>query len=160
MERLNRIWQDPQYQEAYRKIQDLEKDRIFCGHSAEHFLDVARLIWIYNLEDGGNLDRECVYAAAFLHDIGRHMQYLDGTPHHKASADLAEQILPRCGFSWDETQEILAAIRNHRNREIRKDKSLSGYLYKADKQSRNCMSCGEQNLCDWPKEKKNLIISY
>lgn len=160
MNRMNRIWQDPQYQAAYQSLQELERDRIFCGHCAEHFLDVARLIWIYNLEDGRGLDRECIYATAFLHDMGRSEQYLEGTPHHLASARLAEEILPRCGFSREETEAILAAILNHRNPEIREEKSLSGYLYKADKQSRSCMSCQAEALCDWPREKKNLFINY
>ena len=36
-----------------------------------HFLDVARLAWIAGLEQGLGLDKEIVYAAALLHDIGK-----------------------------------------------------------------------------------------
>ena len=159
MNRVNRLWNHRLYQEAYRRIRELEQERPFCGHSAEHFLDVARLIWIYNLENGTGLDKECVYAAAFLHDIGRHLQYLNGTPHHEASAELAELLLPQCGFSEAETSLILNAIRCHRRPEIREEQSLRGYLYKADKQSRNCMACKAEAECDWPEEKKNKRIS-
>ena len=41
MKRVNRIWEHPLYREAYARIRELEQDREFCGHSAEHFLAVA-----------------------------------------------------------------------------------------------------------------------
>lgn len=160
MERVNQIWRHPLYRQAYEQIQELEKDREFCGHSAEHFLAVARLIWIYNLEDGTGLSRECVYGAALLHDIGRHLQYLRKIPHHEASAALAAEILRDCSFSEVEMREILGAILSHRSPEIREEKSLRGYLYRADKQSRNCFACPAETDCDWPAEKKNLEIDY
>ena len=49
MDRVNRIWRHPVYQEHYKKIQELESERIFCRHTPEHFLDVARLMYIYAL---------------------------------------------------------------------------------------------------------------
>lgn len=160
MNRVNAVWNHGLYREAYQKIQELEHGRRFCGHSAEHFLAVARLAWIYSLEDRAGLNREIVYAAALLHDIGRYRQYLDGTPHHEASAELAARILPECGFREEETEEILGAILGHRSPELRQEKSLRGYLYRADKQSRNCLACGALTECDWPPEKKNLAIDY
>ena len=50
MDRVNQIWRHPVYQEHYKKIQELESERIFCRHTPEHFLDVARLMYIYVLE--------------------------------------------------------------------------------------------------------------
>ena len=159
MKRVNRIWEHPLYREAYARIQELEQDREFCGHSAEHFLAVARLMRIYDLQEDTGLSKESIYAAALLHDIGRHLQYLEGTPHQEASAALAAEILPACGFQKLETKEILEAIRAHRSPEIRQEKSLRGYLYRADKASRNCLACPAEPACDWPKEKKNLEIT-
>ena len=130
MKRVNRIWEHPLYREAYVRIQELEQDREFCGHSAEHFLAVARLMRIYDLQEDTGLSKESIYAAALLHDIGRHLQYLEGTPHQEASAALAAEILPACGFQKLETKEILEAIRAHRSPEIRQEKSLRGYLYR------------------------------
>ena len=49
--RISLIWRHPLYQKHCEKIQKLEKDRIFCRHTPEHFLDVARLMYIYSLED-------------------------------------------------------------------------------------------------------------
>ena len=40
-----------------------------------HLLDVARLAWIFNLEANQEISKERIYAAALLHDIGRHIQY-------------------------------------------------------------------------------------
>ena len=160
MNRVNAVWKHPLYQEAYEKIQELENGRRFCGHSAEHFLSVARLAWIRNLEDQAGLDREAVYAAALLHDIGRHRQYLEGIPHHEASAELAARILPDCGFRAEETEQILEAIRGHRSPEVKTEKSLRGYIYQADKLSRNCLACAAEPECDWPEEKKNREITY
>ena len=37
-----------------------------------HFLDVARIGTIIALEEGLKIDREWIYAAALLHDCGKH----------------------------------------------------------------------------------------
>ena len=50
MERVNRIWFHPFYQECLRKIRAHEAEREFCRHTPEHFLDVARLTYILALE--------------------------------------------------------------------------------------------------------------
>ena len=63
MKRVNRIWEHPLYREAYVRIRELEQDREFCGHSAEHFLAVARLMRIYDLQEDTGLSKESIYAA-------------------------------------------------------------------------------------------------
>lgn len=137
-----------------------EEDRIFCGHSIEHLLDVARLTYIFNLEQQAGLDKEMIYAAALLHDIGRGRQYTDGTPHHLAGEGLAESILKACSFSAEEQQVILQAIASHRNEAASKGNLLAELLYRADKQSRNCFACGAADECNWTEEKKNSTIEY
>ena len=52
MDCLQKIWEHPLYQEHYRKLQKLERERELCCHTLEHFLDVARLTYIYALEEG------------------------------------------------------------------------------------------------------------
>lgn len=84
MERVNQILQHTLYQSCRRQIDEKEKDRIFCGHDMGHLLDVARLAWIFNLEANQEISKERIYAAALLHDIGRHIQYENGTPHQVA----------------------------------------------------------------------------
>ena len=68
--------------------------------------------------------------------------------------------MERYGYEEEEKARILRAIENHRNREIRDEKSLTGILYRADKMSRSCFGCKAEKECDWSAEKKNLIIEY
>jgi len=158
MERVNRIWKHPKYQECLKVIQDFEADREFCRHTPEHFLAVARLTYLLALEAGLKADKELIYAAGLLHDIGRHLQYGQGIPHEQASMQIAREILPDCGFSREEQQEILHLIGSHRTR-LAED-SLSEMFYRADKLSRNCFLCPARESCNWPEEKKNLEIAY
>lgn len=85
MDRINGIIRNACYQECLQKNRAHEETRIFCRHDMAHFLDVARLAWIENLERGSGIDRELVYAAALLHDCGRYRQYEDAVPHEQAS---------------------------------------------------------------------------
>ena len=68
--------------------------------------------------------------------IGRRMQYDQGIPHEKASAGIAKEILPECGFSGEETGMILEAILSHRKKET--GVNLNALMYRADKMSRLC----------------------
>ena len=158
MDRIGRITDHPLWQEHMALIARMEQTRIFCGHGPEHLLDVARLAYIEDLEQGLGIPRELIYAAALLHDIGRGLQYRDGIPHHIGGARLAEEILKDCGFSQQERQEITEAIGAHRSSESGSRMDLGGILYRADKASRQCQFCAAQAECNWPPEKKNLHI--
>lgn len=160
MERVNAIFRNRKYQEHIDKIRQAEENRIFCCHNMGHFLDVARIAALMNAEEKLGIDKELIYAAALLHDVGRHVQYADGTPHEQASAKLAPQILEQAGFQAEEQEEILRSIREHRNAETAGEKSLAGILYRADKASRACFACAAEKQCDWKAEKKNLEIRY
>lgn len=159
-QRINRIIQHESYQLYYEKIQSLEETRKFCKHDMTHFLDVARIATIMALEENAALSKEMIYAAALLHDIGRHEEYLQGIPHEKSSASLCFPILEACDFTPEEISEIQIAILNHRTFEIAGQKDLSGYLYRADKASRSCHSCRYESECTWPSTKKNMYITY
>ena len=39
MERVNRIWNHPLYQQNFRLLLSLEADRKFCRHGLDHCLD-------------------------------------------------------------------------------------------------------------------------
>jgi putative nucleotidyltransferase with HDIG domain len=158
MERVNRILTHSRYQECYDRIQSLETDRKFCGHTIEHFLDVARLAYILVLEEGVEIDKEVVYAAGLLHDIGRHLQYDQGIPHQQAGAEIAGGILPECGYTKEEEQIIIEAIRGHRS--VQKPGEFGEILYRGDKLSRNCFSCRVRGECNWTQEKQNMEIQY
>lgn len=160
MERINKILTSEKYKEYVQKNKAAEENRIFCCHNMEHFLDVARIASILNLEEKLQMDRELIYAAALLHDIGRHLQYARGIPHEVASAGLAPDILTEAGFEGLEQEEILHAICMHRNSEVAGEKNLAGILYRADKLSRACFACEAEGLCDRKAQKKNLQLRY
>lgn len=158
MDRVNQIWKHPLYQTELHKLQLLEADREFCKHTPEHFLDVARLAYIRALEENYPVSKELIYCTALLHDIGRARQYEDGTPHDEAGAVIAEQILKELGFSPEEIQAIVSAIRGHR---AETNQTILGQLiYRADKKSRNCFSCKAEPECYWSSAKKNMTIQY
>lgn len=159
MTRVQAIWQHPLYQKHLTALTRLEADRIFCRHTPEHFLDVARLTYIFALERNLDCSRELIYCTALLHDIGRAEQYTTGTPHDEAGARIAETILSDLDFSSEEKESILSAIEEHRS-SGKETSILSQLIYEADKKSRNCFLCEAEPQCYWSPQKKNMTIQY
>ncbi len=159
MERIEKILNNNIYNQCMAGIERAEENRLFCLHDTEHSLAVARIAYIINLENELGYDKECIYAMALLHDIGRCREYEEGIPHHEAGSVLAFDILKACDFSEEEIYDITSAISNHKK--LSKDTSrreLKYILYKADKLSRNCFECKMYNECYWDEEKKNQTI--
>lgn len=161
MTRVRAVWEHPVFQRELARLEELEHDRPFCRHGAQHLLDTARIMWIMNLERGLGFERELVYATALLHDAGKAEQYAGGEPHEIAGERLAREILGSLPggdrFSLEETDDICAAIRGHRR--LRPDASqLERLLFQADKASRACFACPAEvrAACTWPDSKKNL----
>ena len=160
MKRIDRILNHPLFQENIRENMTAEAERCFCRHDMVHFLDVARIGMIINLEEKLEIPRELIYGAALLHDIGKHRQYEEGIPHEQASAEIAPEILRDCSFDEKETGVIVDAIAQHRNSAVFSEKNLRGVLYRADKASRPCFACKAEADCNWKGNKKNLKIVY
>lgn len=160
MEKINKILKHDLFIACLNKNGAAEKGRIFCRHNITHFLDVARIGRIINAEEGLGIDVELIYAAALLHDIGRHLQYTEGVPHELASARLAGEILAGCGFDERETSVITDAILGHREENPTDENSLKCLLYRADKLSRSCFCCPAESECNWKESRKNLKLRY
>lgn len=160
MDRIDKILNHDLFLSHLQENERAEVNRHFCHHDMAHFLDVARIGEIINLEEGLELNREWIYAAALLHDCGKHVQYEIGTPHEKASAKIAPKILQECGFDDLETGVIVGAIENHRNESVAQEANLRSVLYRADKASRACFACKAERECNWKDGKKNLSIKY
>lgn len=160
MKALEKIRQHPLYVENYKKLEAAEAERKFCRHQMTHLLDVARIAYIRNLEENIGLEKEVIYAAALLHDIGKFRQYEYGTPHETAGREIAEIILADIAmFSPKEKEVILQAIFEHRR--LVPDMTVLGrLLYESDKLSRACYSCLSEAKCNWSSEKKNTTIKY
>ncbi|MBO5336166.1 MAG: HD domain-containing protein [Lachnospiraceae bacterium] len=160
MDRVDKILKHPLFQKNLEENNTAEADRRFCRHDIRHFLDVARIATILNLQENLQISKELVYAAALLHDLGKHMQYSEGIPHEKSSAEIAPFILKDCNFDEKETCVIVEAILTHRDEKVATERNLKGILYRADKASRACFACEAEADCNWKEGKKNLTIKY
>ena len=138
MKRLSYITNHPEYQSAYRQIQDAEKGRAFCLHDTGHFLAVSRIAYILVLEERLDVKKDVIYAAGFLHDIGRGKQYAEGIPHEEAGISIASAILSESPYNIEERSTILLLLESHR----RPDSDKLSFLFgRADKLSRDCCNC-------------------
>lgn len=160
MDRIDKILKHDLFLKHLNENNAAEADRRFCRHNMVHFLDVARIGMLINLEEGIQIDKEWIYAAALLHDLGKHIQYSDGIPHEKASGGIAPEILKDCGFTDKETGVIIEAILAHRDVSVAGERNLKGILYRADKTSRACFACAAEADCNWKDGKKNFTIIY
>ncbi len=155
MENVNIILNHPKYKALLKELNELEKDRIFCNHTLEHFLDVARIAYIIVLEKKLCYSKEVIYSIALLHDIGRVLEYKNGLDHHEGSAIIAKEILEHTSFNEEEKALIIKSIKEHRRES---EDELSKIIYKSDKLSRNCFNCRAYNDCYWKEDKKNKNI--
>lgn len=160
MKECEAIRNHPLYVKFYKKLSKAEINRSFCRHQMSHYLNVARIAYIYNLEQNLGFRKEVIYAAAILHDIGKYKQYKKKIPHEIASAEIAEVILndlPEAYFTEEEKKQIVRAVLEHRK--MKEDMSdLGRLLYISDKKSRACYMCPAEPECDWSIEKKNMEI--
>lgn len=158
MNKVNEILNNDLFKKYIKELETLETDREFCKHNIEHSLDVARIAYIKVLEENINISKEVIYAVALLHDIGRVLQYKDGTPHHKGSVIISEEILKDTSFSREEKDIIIDAIKEHREELAEND--FQSIIQISDKLSRNCYNCKAYDKCYWDYNKKNHIIKY
>ena len=152
MDRLDKIYQNPKFKEIMSKIEDIEKDRIYCKHDIAHSMDVARIAYITALEDGLSIKKDIIYAAALLHDLGRGVNYQN---HVGESVKIAEEILSQSDFTGEEIEKILRAVNLHSQND---GNGLLGVIQKADKLSRLCFACKSIDTCKWSKEELNIKI--
>lgn len=146
MNRINKILNNSNYKFYLNKISVLEKDRIFCRHTMDHFIAVSRVAYIMCLERNLSIKKDIIYAAGLLHDIGRFLEYEFNIDHAKASAFLSKNILIEAAFDSIEIKLILNAISRHRNKNLL-DTGLDWIIYEADKQSRPCNNCLSLSKC-------------
>ena len=165
MKRLESIYRDEYWLRCMKEIECAEVNRIYCKHDFTHLMDVARIAYILSVEEALCIQKDVIYAAALLHDIGRSKEYTDGVPHDEAGAIIAEEILKRSSYSDEEREAIISAVHGHRGHYEPEETSglierLSYVIKRADKESRLCLSCDARATCKWPDDKKNLIIKY
>ena len=154
MEYVARLLRNEEFLGIIKELEVREESRVYCRHDFTHLMDVARLGYLYALEEGIILDKEQFYLTALLHDIGRVEEYKHGISHAEAGKKLAGEILLHIGYPDEKIPEILAAIGEHRG-EKTEGKGLPGLLKRADKESRPCFVCKAADTCKWSTEKRN-----
>ena len=157
LELTNRILKNREYQRVLSQLREMEADRVFCRHDIQHFLDVARLAVILCNDWGVSCDRDIIYAAALLHDIGRVQEMQCGIPHDIAGQAVADVILSDISCPDDAKKQIISLIASHRSAAPKKSQ-LEQVFCEADKRSRSCYCCAVQAMCNWSEDKKNLDI--
>ena len=160
MERLHKLLYMQQYKQAQRMLEIYEENREYCKHGKDHCRDVARIAYMISLEEKLDIEKEIIYATAFLHDMGRIYEYQNVCSHESGSIIMAMNWLPECGFSKAEIREIVEAIKAHGKKGRIGDSSLGKVIQRADKLSRDCFCCQARSSCKWPKEMMNMQIRY
>ncbi len=166
MKYTSRVLDHPIYKKFIREIRQLEADRIYCRHELEHGVDVARLAWIYYLEDscGEWMDKkkeikDLIYTCGLLHDIGRVEQYKTGIHHSIAGIDPAMQILQDIQVPESWIKEIMNVVSEHSHGSVLDDKkNLEYYITKADHDCRLCFACEASDSCKWTEEERNHTL--
>jgi uncharacterized protein len=162
MTKYNRILYNDDFNVLLQRLGTLESSRRFCRHGFSHLTDVCRIAYIIALENNLGLDKDIIYGAGLLHDIGRVAEYENGLPHNEQSAEAARTILKECEYNEDEIETICQAIMCHRSdSELEKalqKPDLAAVLKKADRLSRNCFYCPVCNECKWSENQRNKGI--
>ncbi len=165
--RVGRLLRSPQYKEYMDQISRFEETRRFCRHDRNHCWETARTAYILystgevscgEFEDfSPKAIQEMIYAAAFLHDVGRFKEYADEALDHSVEgAVLARPLLFEAGFSDAESTLILKAIAHHRKKD---GVGFDLLLYRADKESRPCYDCPVLAECKKFSPEKQPVIT-
>lgn len=175
MEYVDKLLQETGFLQLLEKLEQLEQKRQFCRHDLGHLLDTARIAWIRALEQRQeNIEKEMLYLAALLHDLGRIQEYEAGIPHQEAGAALAAELLEQIGYPGEKAELVRRAVAGHRRGSAAADAAerqnrrsaldgadrLRELLTWADKKSRSCFYCKAQEVCRWEQEKRNDTIEY
>lgn len=162
MERLNSLLKSADYESFLQRNAEAELTRLFCRHTFDHMLDVARIAYVLLLEARSPEDwlnenglsenakasaKELVYCAGLLHDIGRWEECLTGESHAVISARLAAKLMLEHGFTESEISMVTAAIAEHRTSVV-PNTALGHYVQLADRLSRRCFSCTARAQCN------------
>ncbi|MCI5839988.1 MAG: HD domain-containing protein [Peptoniphilaceae bacterium] len=160
LENTNIIYSSNQYKKILEEIDFYEKDRIFCKHNIEHFLSVARIMYIISTEKNLNFNPDMIYTTALLHDLGRLDEYKYKADHAISSIKEAEKFLKITNFSDIQKEIIKNAIKNHRGNLKKSENDIYSFVNvfkKADKLSRNCKMCSAKSECYWKEKNENIL---
>lgn len=122
--------------QIFQKIKETVQKELSCSaHNMDHVIRVYNLA--LSLAENEDLDLDVLKAAALLHDVARVKEDSDhtgNTDHAILSAQMAEPILKKLGFSQEKIKRIQDCIVSHRYRTGNEPKTKEAkILFDADK---------------------------
>ena len=73
MKRVQDIYRHPYFQKCLENNRKAEESRVFCRHDMGHFMDVARLAYVFSMERGYQLEKEEIYSEQFVEMVKKEM---------------------------------------------------------------------------------------
>lgn len=159
LKRISLVVKNEKFLSLIKKIEQDEKNRIFCKHDFKHLVKTAEICYTLSCKYNLNIKKDIIYAVSFMHDLGRAVEYETGISHEEYSSNFAEEILSKCNFENDEIKQICDVINSHRAKPSDLH-SFSNIFYMADKFSRNCPECSAYDECYWSEEDKSHTTKY
>lgn len=161
-EQIDRLLQHPKYRARLELLQEMEQNRIYCGHNLEHFMKVGCIAEQVVVKNELPFSEDVIFGAALLHDVGRVEQYRQGISHEKASVAFAREILFSLNWDVSDIEMVCEAIGSHSHRQCAADRwekmsalvSLAEVISFADQFSRTCYRCHVADTCKWKEEEK------
>lgn len=153
MNKINEIITHPLFIEKLREIEVYERNRKFCKHDISHYFEVNKIMMELNIKHKLGYSDEMICGGALLHDLGKAIQYKDGTNHQEAGIEIAKRILKDCQYDNEEIEIICLAISEHSGFDTKQ--GYSELLRKSDKLSRRCFECKATLECKWPEKMRN-----
>ena len=171
MKYTEKLLQNESFKNVQEAISQWEISRIYCHHELSHCMDVARMAWIYFLEDCQKKHlfledlqleekKDFIYVCALLHDIGRAKQYETGIHHSVCGQKLAEGMLLDIGApeSWKEAVLRIVAGHHACDRSSDPEWKIADYIDRADHDCRPCFCCEGKDTCKWSREERNHTL--
>ena len=172
MKYTEKLLQNPGFRKIQAEIRQWEITRIYCHHELAHSMDVARMAWIYFLEDCQKEHlflepmqleekKDFIYVCALLHDIGRAKQYETGVHHSVGGQALAECLLLAIGAPETWKDPVLHIVAGHHacGRTDESERQIAGYIDRADHDCRPCFLCEGRDTCKWGQKEQNHTFS-
>ena len=137
---IDRILSDERYLKKINRLNEIEKDRIYCKHDLDHFQEVYQILSILSSRRGLDDSRNMSKTMAYFHDIGRADSY-DGY-HRKSSSDFARILLGE--YYYIDNNIVEDSLRD----------TWAKLLRISDQLSRNCYICKANEICKWLEGEK------
>jgi uncharacterized protein len=96
------------------------------AHTFDHTMRVYSLSM--HLSEGLSVDMRVLEAAALLHDVGRPREEVSKVSHAILSGDMSQECLRELGYTREEIEHVVDAIRTHRFSEDIEPHTIEGQI--------------------------------